>query len=968
MKRMLINATHAEELRVALVDGQRLYDLDIENRNRISTKSNIYKGRITRVEPSLEAAFVDFGAERHGFLPLKEIAREYFSSNADESQSRMKIRDLVREGQEIVVQVEKEERGNKGAALTTFISLAGRYMVLMPNNPRAGGISRRIEGDERTELRDALESLKLPDGMGVIIRTAGVGRSAEELQWDLDYLLHLWSSIASTADRRAPFLIYQESNVVIRAIRDYLRQDIDEVLIDSLESHDKALEFIDLVMPNYRSRVKLYQDPMPLFNRYQIESQIETAYGREVKLPSGGAIVIDPTEAMVAIDINSARATKGSDIEETAFQTNLEAADEIARQLRLRDMGGLIVIDFIDMNSTRNQKEVENRLRTALEPDRARIQTGRISRFGLLEMSRQRLRPSLEETSSVVCPRCSGQGSIRDTKSLALSVLRLVQEEAGKDRSAQIRATVPVDIASYLLNEKRRAIIEIEQRNKLRVIIIPNPNMETPHFDVQRLRDDNSLLQSDEDSFALIPSAPEPMDPVALAAPPAKLPVAAVQGVQPMKPAPQAAAPVQAPEPAPAAAQAAPVVVAEAPKPGLITSFLRKLFGANDSAPAPAAPATTTADTAEEEAAAGRREDGDRRGRRGRRGGGRGRPPQGGERGERADRSEAAPREARPERDGNAERADRPPRRERGERSDRGERGERGERGDRGGRGERSAERAPREERAEGGERNRGRDRAESADAPARRPSDARVPNRGPRRRGEAAAGRPESQDAVAVDEQDLTSVVEDESTATPTDGEREPLAEGERSGRRRRRGRGRRRGGERTEANGNESDSEQIELLDDEADEGDAESAPVSPSVEAEDAAEGIGSDVYADEADEEQAPEAREVIAQPAPEAPRASAAPAMPAKAAVVVSAPAPVMRERVVGRVSNDPRINPRPVKELEIVTESLVIDPSSFPPVELPVSTRPRPPRAANDPRIGRAVAADAAAEGIAESA
>ena len=396
MKRMLINATQPEELRVALVDGQRLYDLDIENRNRVSTKANIYKGRITRVEPSLEAAFVEFGADRHGFLPLKEISPEYFQGNGgDQSQGRPRIQDVVKEGTEVVVQVDKEERGNKGAALTTFISLAGRYLVLMPNNPRAGGISRRIEGDERTELRDALNALNLPDGMGIIIRTAGVGRSAEELQWDLDYLLHLWGAIAEAGKKRAPLLIYQESNVVIRAIRDCLRQDIDEVLIDAQDAHDKAVEFIEQVMPNYRSRVKLYKDPVPLFNRYQIESQIETAYQREVKLPSGGSIVIDPTEALVSIDINSSRATKGQDIEETALQTNLQAADEIARQLRLRDMGGLIVIDFIDMNSTRNQKEVENRLRDALVPDRARVQVGRISRFGLMEMSRQRLRPSL---------------------------------------------------------------------------------------------------------------------------------------------------------------------------------------------------------------------------------------------------------------------------------------------------------------------------------------------------------------------------------------------------------------------------------------------------------------------------------------------------------------------------------------------------------------------------------------------
>lgn len=542
MKRMLINATQPEELRVALVDGQRLYDLDIENRNRIATKANIYKGRITRVEPSLEAAFVEFGADRHGFLPLKEISREYFSGSADESQGRPRIRDVVKEGTEVIVQVDKEERGNKGAALTTFISLAGRYLVLMPNNPRAGGISRRIEGDERTELRDALDSLKLPEGMGVIIRTAGVGRSGEELQWDLEYLLQLWSAITAAAEKRAPLLIYQESNVVIRAIRDCLRQDIDEVIIDSPDAHEKALEFIELVMPNYRSKVKLYKDSIPLFNRYQIESQIETAYEREVKLPSGGSIVIDPTEAMVSIDINSSRATKGQDIEETALQTNLQAADEIARQLRLRDMGGLIVIDFIDMNSSRNQRDVENRLREALEPDRARVQVGRISRFGLMEMSRQRLRPSLEETSSAVCPRCSGQGTVRDTKSLALSILRLVEEEANKERSAQIRVIVPVEVAAYLLNEKRRAIIDIEQRSKLHVVVIPNPNMETPHYEVIRLRDDSTLIHGEETSFELIPEAPQPVDLVTRNAAPVRIPQAAVQSVTPQNPKPVPAA------------------------------------------------------------------------------------------------------------------------------------------------------------------------------------------------------------------------------------------------------------------------------------------------------------------------------------------------------------------------------------------------------------------------------------------
>jgi ribonuclease E len=505
MKRMLINATQPEELRVALVDGQRLFDLDIENRTRVQKKANVYKGTITRVEPSLEAAFVDFGADRHGFLPLKEISKEYFYRNpSDVSGGRAKIKDLVKEGTQVIVQVEKEERGNKGAALTTFISLAGRYMVLMPNNPRAGGISRRIEGEERSELRDALSAINIPDAMGVIVRTAGVGRSSEELQWDLDYLLHLWNAIKQASEeRKAPILILQESNVIIRAIRDYLRDDIDQVLIDSEESFNEAMHFVEQVMPHYKSKIRLYKDQVPLFNRYQIESQIESAFQREVQLPSGGSIVIDPTEALVSIDINSARATKGGDIEETALQTNLEAADEIARQLRLRDIGGLIVVDFIDMLAAKNQREVENRVRDAMEPDRARIQIGRISRFGLLEMSRQRLRPSLGETSAKVCPRCSGQGTIRDTNSLALSILRLVEEEANKEKTAEIRTIVPVNVASYLLNEKRTAIYDIEQRSGVRVMVIPTPALDTPHFEVVRLRE-SDIGDEQEISYKIV--------------------------------------------------------------------------------------------------------------------------------------------------------------------------------------------------------------------------------------------------------------------------------------------------------------------------------------------------------------------------------------------------------------------------------------------------------------------------------
>ncbi|WDO00694.1 ribonuclease E [Aeromonas allosaccharophila] len=488
MKRMLINATQEEELRVALVDGQQLYDLDIESPGHEQKKANIYKGKITRVEPSLEAAFVDYGAERHGFLPLKEIARNYFPSGYS-YQGRPNIKEVVREGQEVIVQIDKEERGTKGAALTTFISLAGSYLVLMPNNPRAGGISRRIEGDERTELKEALSGLTVPEGMGLIVRTAGVGKSPEELEWDLNVLLNHWDSIhKASLERAAPVLIHQESNVIVRAIRDYLRRDVGEILIDNPVIFERAKAHIELVRPDFLNRVKLYKGEVALFNHFQIESQIESAFQREVRLPSGGSIVIDPTEALTSIDINSSRATKGGDIEETALQTNLEAADEIARQLRLRDLGGLIVIDFIDMTPVRHQREVENRLREAVHQDRARIQLGRISRFGLLEMSRQRLRPSLNESSSHICPRCQGQGVIRDNESLALSILRLIEEEAMKDNTEQVHGQVPVDVAAYLLNEKRAAIASLEQRNDVRVYIIPNQHLETPHYEVTRIR------------------------------------------------------------------------------------------------------------------------------------------------------------------------------------------------------------------------------------------------------------------------------------------------------------------------------------------------------------------------------------------------------------------------------------------------------------------------------------------------
>ncbi len=495
MKRMLINATQEEELRVAMVDGQKLIDLDIELSSRAQKKANIYKGKITRVEPSLDAAFVNYGAERHGFLPLKEISKIYFSSEPD-SGSRINIREVLKEGQDVLVQIEKEERGNKGAALTTFISLAGRFIVLMPNNPRAGGVSRRITGDDRDEIRDALQELNIPNGMGVIIRTAGVGRSNEELTWDLDYLKGIWESIITAVDSTpGPALIFQDSNAIIRAIRDHLNADIGEILIDSDKTFAEARDFMAHAMPHNQHKLKLYADPSPLFTRYQIESQIESAFTHSVNLPSGGSIVIDHTEALVAIDINSARATKGSDIEATALATNLEDADEIARQFKLRDLGGLIVIDFIDMGPTRNQRDVENRLRNAVRSDRARVQLGRISRFGLLEMSRQRLRPSLGESAHQVCPRCNGIGNIRSIESLSLSILRLVGEEARKDQTANVIAQLPVSVATYLLNEKRDWIRKIEDRENIQVILIANSEFETPNYSLRRVRKDQTELR-----------------------------------------------------------------------------------------------------------------------------------------------------------------------------------------------------------------------------------------------------------------------------------------------------------------------------------------------------------------------------------------------------------------------------------------------------------------------------------------
>lgn len=503
MKRMLFNATQSEELRVAIVDGQKLIDLDIEHAGKEQRKSNIYKGVITRIEPSLEAAFVDYGTDRHGFLPFKEISRSYFQDKPDSGRAR--IQDVIKEGQELIVQVDKDERGNKGAALTTYISLAGRYLVLMPNNPRGGGVSRRVEGEERNELRDTMAQLEVPNGMSIIARTAGIGRNAEELQWDLNYLTQLWTAIEEASHiQPGAFLIYQEGSLVIRAIRDYFSADIGEILIDTADVHEQAVQFMNHVMPGNVARVKLYQDEIPLFSRFQIEHQIETAFSREVRLPSGGAIVIDHTEALVSIDVNSGRSIKGSDIEQTAFNTNLEAAEEVARQMRLRDLGGLVVIDFIDMENPRNQREVENALRDALHYDRARVQTGKISRFGLLELSRQRLRPSLGETNHATCPRCNGTGHIRGIESTALHILRITQEEAMKDNSAIIQVQLPVEAATFLLNEKRADIHKIEQRMGVEVILIPNIHMETPNYNIIRIKHDDVNEETSRASYKMV--------------------------------------------------------------------------------------------------------------------------------------------------------------------------------------------------------------------------------------------------------------------------------------------------------------------------------------------------------------------------------------------------------------------------------------------------------------------------------
>lgn len=642
MKRMLFNATQAEELRVAIVDGQKLIDLDIESAGKEQRKSNIYKGVITRIEPSLEAAFVDYGNDRHGFLPFKEVARAYFKAGINVSSAR--IQDALKERQEIIVQVDKDERGNKGAALTTFISLAGRYLVLMPNNPRGGGVSRRIEGEERAELKETVAQLDVPNGMSVIARTAGIGRSAEELNWDLKYLLQLWTAIEGAAKQQdGAFLIFQESSLVIRAIRDYFHEDIGEILIDTESIHEQAVQFMSHVMPNYVDRAKLYRDDVPLFSRFQIEHQIESAFSRSVNLPSGGAIVIDHTEALVSIDVNSARSTRGSDIEETAFRTNLEAADEAARQLRLRDLGGLVVIDFIDMESQRNQREVENRLRDALKYDRARVQLGKISRFGLMELSRQRLRPSLGESNHSTCPRCNGVGHIRGTESTALHILRIIQEESMKDNTAAVHAQVPVDVATFLLNEKRVDLQLLEARHRVNVLLIPNIHLQTPNYTMVRMRHDD-LNQSEPlaPSYEMVQLPGEEDKTSGAPEPAAPRQEAAVKGITPLQPAPMHAAA--------ASAAAAPAASLPAASDGGIIGKIMGWFRRPASAEQPAIASTTAEPARNPQRPAARAGNGER---------GRGGRPQRGERNAASGRGE------------------------RGERGQRGQRGQRNERGER---------------------------------------------------------------------------------------------------------------------------------------------------------------------------------------------------------------------------------------------------------------------------------------------
>ncbi len=749
MKRMLFNATHAEELRVAIVEGQKLIDLDIEAAGREQRKSNIYKGVITRVEPSLEACFITYGEERHGFLPFKEISRQYFRDGTDVKNAR--VQDAVKEGMELFVQVEKEERGNKGAALTTFVSLAGRYLVLMPNNPRGGGVSRRVEGEDRQELREVMDSLELPPGMSIIARTAGIGRSAPELQWDLNYLMQLWRAVEGAGSSQSgAFLIYQESSLVIRAIRDYFQPDIGELLIDTDDVYEQARQFMAHVMPDMVDRVKRYRDDVPLFSRFQIEHQIETAHSRTVPLPSGGAIVIDHTEALVSIDVNSARATRGGDIEETASRTNLEAADEAARQMRLRDLGGLIVIDFIDMESARNQKDVEQRLKDALRYDRARVQTGKISRFGLMELSRQRLRPSLSEGSHVVCPRCNGTGHIRDIESSALHVLRIIQEEAMKENTAAVYTQVPVEVATFLLNEKRADIAKIEMRLKVNVVLIPNKNLDTPHYTLERLKHDDPRLETSKSSYDMVepPQEPDAYQRKRDDANVRPRQEAVVRGITPEQPAPLVERPAPVVEPAPAAVLPA----MRASTPTFFERIARWFKGPEETLVATPLAASASSATREGPAArkgtarngAARSDGSAHRGRGGR--GTRGRAD-----GERTERPRGE-RTERAERIGSAAVADgeRPERKERADRKPRGEEGPARARGPRAeGRGEGRSDERSEPRRGRGPKPVDGLEAAKESTAGEHQPRAERAP------RGEGRKPRGEARTAIDVSSDD---------------------------------------------------------------------------------------------------------------------------------------------------------------------------------------------------------------------
>ena len=796
MKRMLFNATHSEELRVAIVDGQKLIDIDIESAGRESRKSNIYKGVVTRVEPSLEACFVNYGEDRHGFLPFKEISKAYFKPGVDASKAR--IQDAIAEGQELLVQVEKEERGNKGAALTTYISLAGRYLVLMPNNPRGGGVSRRVEGEERQELREIMDRLELPPGMSLIARTAGLGRTQEELQWDLGYMMQLWRAIESAAaSSSGAFLIYQESSLVIRAIRDYFTADIGEILFDTDDVCEQAQQFMGHVMPDMVGRVKRYRDHTPLFTRFQIEHQIETAYSRLVPLPSGGAIVIDHTEALVAIDVNSARSTKGSDIEETAFRTNLEAADEVARQMRLRDLGGLIVIDFIDMESTKNQREVEQRCKDALHYDRARVQAGKISRFGLMELSRQRLRPALNEGTHITCPRCNGTGVIRDVESSALHMLRVIQEEAIKESTAAVHAQVPVEVATYLLNEKRAEIAKLEARVKVEIVLIPNKYIETPHYKLERLRHDDDRLSTYRASYSIADGPTDEGDYLDRKFEGGKpRQEAAVKGFTPDQPAPIVARPEVAPAPVALPAPAPAPTPVQYVTPAASGGFLSRLFGlfrgapSTPAAPPPAPVIELPAPEAVAGATASTTRNGGQRGRDGSRGNGRGRDG----REPREAREGRAPRENREPREGREPREPREPREVReGQATQESSEARRG-RSDR-----RNGDRPPRTPKPRAPELNDDLVAAEVIDggtaeqAPARteEPRRRREPRRAPEQSGQPMQAELDMSGGLPADAGIEASMTEADAQA----GETAEAGEARRRSRRRRGGRGRDRG-----------------------------------------------------------------------------------------------------------------------------------------------------------------------------